>query len=669
MDEKETSLGDIGLASLHELDENSPNNTDGGMGTDEVNLDHGSSANERSDFEVKSDGGSVNGGIYLSSPPSRNRSHLSGVANSPLPETPSRQPLIDSKHSEIYDNGDIKVTTAQLQDTTLGMAKMWDSKLSKLPAQIKQSREAKSISEDIKGVIKACKKGIHTAPDVACKCLGRVRENFEKLKALEEGTFKGDFAHSFQTIFNKAEIMAKQMCIKAEVKDFIQTSEKNMEKVLGVESARKLSNHMRRISENIAHNVKDASEKGDLTLRSLIAASKLQAFERQMKTRYHKVKRDVKQTLLAHMEATVRDLTLIHHGNASSNLDLKNYDLIPYVLAPVLLNSIYWSTFLNLVAALLYTIIILCLLTFDYEDACDDGIQYWFGFKMCLEALSGISSFWSFMQVRAWCVRYEASYNMAEARTENMMDENVGGTTSSNARGSKKMLRFKLDHMISQGKDSLQTFREITSGIPWMMTKVLVFITIFYDIGAIYLADNRHCAECGATALEFGIYIWSFWIVATMMYRICIVLANFYFLLLRLKCCQRRLLAHANVWDEYIGIGVITYIVQKILVLSESPKWENKAQRKKLMKLMKEQTKILKKYSDLDQRIRQTKADIRQEERRALFRGELGVKDLHSADNTPRTSPVTKSAMDGKTRADFKAMFKQANETIFEEET
>eukprot|EP00954_Amorphochlora_amoebiformis_P030353 1394541-Amorphochlora_amoeboformis.AAC.1 len=103
-------------------------------------------------------------------------------------------------------------------------------------------------------------------------------------------------------------------------------------------------------------------------------------------------------------------------GNNIAKLDLDNYDFVPFVITPVLLNVIKYSTLINLVLSLMYTIIILCLLAFDFSDSCDDGIQFWFGFKMCLETTSAVFLFWIWMEVRAWETRYQASQEMADNR-------------------------------------------------------------------------------------------------------------------------------------------------------------------------------------------------------------------------------------------------------------
>ncbi|GAB5362567.1 hypothetical protein AAMO2058_000808500 [Amorphochlora amoebiformis] len=110
---------------------------------------------------------------------------------------------------------------------------------------------------------------------------------------------------------------------------------------------------------------------------------------------------------------------------------------------------------------------------------------------MCLETTSAVFLFWIWMEVRAWETRYQASQEMADNRRDHAIDVKKGGEETATS--------MKVDHMICQGKDSVYTFRKVTNSISWYALKFLVFITIFYDIGAIYMANVRHCAECGAS--------------------------------------------------------------------------------------------------------------------------------------------------------------------------
>ena len=80
--------------------------------------------------------------------------------------------------------------------------------------------------------------------------------------------------------------------------------------------------------------------------------------------------------------------------------------------------------------------------------------------------MSAICLFWTLMLVRAWEKRYEASFAMAEARGNDMMDAGKGEESN-------EVIQFKIDHMIHQGQDSLETFRAVvipTERVMMMMT-------------------------------------------------------------------------------------------------------------------------------------------------------------------------------------------------------
>jgi len=572
----------------------------------------------------------------------------------------------------------------EIRDEVQRFADTWQSKLEAMSEGVRDTEEARKITELTNWIVKVCERGSSSSPKrVTGKSLNSIQNSFAHFKTkLDESmsvlmtkakdssdrdatSILKDIRSRFRNLTSHVEKVAKRVWEDPVVSSAMKKAKKSVGKVMGKKRLHSMGRHIRKISTSLMNGINVATSKGNMAMQTVLAASKLQAFEHKIKTRYHKVKRDVKQTLLAHMEASVRDLALIQQGgNVAANL--KSYDFIPFVVTPILLSLIKYSTLINLVAAILYTLIILCLLAFDSEDACDDGIQFWFGFKMCLETMSAICLFWTLMLVRAWEKRYEASFAMAESRGNDMMDAGKGEESN-------EVIQFKIDHMIHQGKDSLETFRAVTNSVSWYCIKLLVLITVFYDIGAIYMANARHCAECGATVIEFGVYVWSFWIVTTLMYRCGIIVWNIWFLCLKCQCCRKKVLASADGWDEYIGIGICSYLCQKVLFLDILPSTSrSSAQAKKIKKLMKEQMNALQRYNDIENKIRKLKLEIRQNERKAVFSGEVKQNDaqsspLHSPNSPAARGMAGKVGLTQRELGEFSSVMNRANETILEE--
>ena len=561
-------------------------------------------------------------------------SGMTPISEGPTPRHSRRGSIPDAAQSNLDD---IAADVKEFKET-------WEKSLEGLSPRIRTSSWAQEISEINDRIFRTCKDGSTESPKVVTStALQRIRDEIKdysqvvRKKFSELAKLSSDDSKSLQNLTKAREKfvnVTKSVQKKAvevwnnpEVEHFMQTASDGIKSLFNTPIGRNVQRHARAVSKSFVGGFQKAAKKGGKTglgMHAILAASKLAQFETQLKNRYKKVKRDVKDTLVAHMEASLRDFALVNQVGKLAKIDLHNYDFVPFVATPVLLWGKYYATLSSLFMSLLYIVIIMILLTFEYQDSCDDGIQYWFGFKMCLEILSAVFSFWTFMQVRAWTTRYEEMYAMAEEAQGELLDKKRGEINrQDNLQQGEQAHQLKMEHMISQGQDSVETFQEISNSFAVYANKVLLILTIFYDVAAIEIGNRRHCQDCGTSALEFAIYAWSFWILLCMTYRVALVSWDIYLLSLKCRCCRIRVLDYADSWDDFIGFGVLNYLARKILfisVLGLNRKGSyNKKLDKKLKRLLKEQTSAMKKCNDISKRVHNLRAEMRLQEREEKY--------------------------------------------------
>eukprot|EP00954_Amorphochlora_amoebiformis_P030354 1394541-Amorphochlora_amoeboformis.AAC.2 len=207
----------------------------------------------------------------------------------------------------------------------------WLDDLKSMPAKLQESKISKEITLVTRRMAEIARQGSSKSPKaVTGESLVGVKNEFETYKTVISEKLrhlKREFKDSsvsqrslqraqtqFRAMTKKIESLAATVWSDPVVGDMLTAAKRGVDQIMANKKVRKFSRHVRNFSAKFVEDFKQQASKGNLGMQSLLAASKLHSFEVQLRNRYRKVKKDVKQTLLAHMEASVRDLALIQQG-------------------------------------------------------------------------------------------------------------------------------------------------------------------------------------------------------------------------------------------------------------------------------------------------------------------------------------------------------------------